>query len=354
MNFIFKDKQITGLLTVVPSHVAYFEDEIPNYSFPAKSSLKLQKMLGLKSHRYLTDDRVTGCDMAVHGIQYLVDTGVLELDEIDALLYITQTPDHFVPATSSIIQGRLGLKLDTLCMDINQGCAGFLMGVMQAFLLLELDGIRKVLLINADTASKQTNNRDRNTFPLVGDGVSLTIVERASGTKAWMSLKMDGSRWQALYIPAGAYRMRSTPQTAEIRELGDGNFRSFEQITMDGNAIFNFTTTEVPQLINETLEWSGHSKESIDYFMFHQPNQFILEKLADILELPRQKMPNDISSVFGNTSSVSIPQTVCHALGSKMLDHDFLFCFSGFGVGLTWNVMVTRMGPLRVCKIIEF
>ena len=354
MKAIFNDKQITGLLTVVPKHVAYFEDEIGNYAFPEKSSLKLQKLLGLRSHRYLNDDSITGSDMAVHGIRHLIDTGVLRREEIDALLYITQTPDYFVPATSNIMQGALELKQDTICMDINQGCAGFLIGVMQAFLLLDLENVRKVVLVNADTASKQTNNRDRNTFPLVGDGVSITILEHRPGARAWMRMKMDGSRWNALYVPAGAYRMRSTQETAELRDLGDGNFRSLEHITMDGTAIFNFTTLEVPELVTETLTWSGHSTDCIDYFMFHQPNKFILEKLAGMLKIGPSKMPNDTSTLYGNTSSVSIPQTVCHTLGDHMLTHDHLFCFAGFGVGLTWNVMVTRMGPLQVCKIIEF
>src|ERR1019366_833806 len=160
MNFTFKDKQITGILTVVPKHLAYFKDEIPNYDFPERSSLKLQKLLGLESHRYLTDDSVTGSDMALHGIRHLMETGLLRPEEIDALLYVTQTPDHFIPPTSNIMQGSLGLNHDTICMDINQGCAGFVFGLMQAFLLLDLEGVNKVVLVNADTASKQTNNRD--------------------------------------------------------------------------------------------------------------------------------------------------------------------------------------------------
>lgn len=354
MNFTFKDKRITGVLAVVPKHVAYFKDEIPNYDFPERSSLKLQKLLGLESHRYLTDDSVTGSDMALLGIRHLIETGVLHAEEIDALLYVTQTPDHFLPPTSNIIQGSLGLKHDTICMDINQGCAGFVFGVMQAFLLLDLEGVHKVLLVNADTASKQTNNRDRNTFPLVGDAASVTILERSPSSRAWMRMKMDGSRWKALHVPAGAYRMRSTPATAEVRPVGDGNWRSLEHIAMDGNAIFNFTTVEVPELITEALAYSGHSKESIDYFMFHQPNKFILERLADQLAIPREKMPNDSTTLYGNTSSVSIPLTICHALGDRMLDHEYTFCLSAFGVGLSWNAMVTRVGPLKVCKIIEF
>jgi 3-oxoacyl-[acyl-carrier-protein] synthase-3 len=354
MNFTFRNKKVSGLLTVVPRHVAYFEDEIPNYAFPPKSSLKLQKMFGLKSHRYLTDESVTGSDLALHGIRHLLEAGTIRPEEIGALLYVTQTPDYFIPPTSNVMQGKLGLSLDVICMDINQGCAGFLLGMMQAFLLLGMEGIQKVLLVNADTASRQTNNRDRNTFPLVGDAASIAIVERAEDTQVWMHLKMDGSRWKALHIPAGAYRMRPNPGTAEIRDVGDGNFRSLENIHMDGNAIFNFTMTEVPQMISDILSYSGKDKTGIDYFMFHQPNKFILEQMADILKVPREKMPNETSSVYGNTSSVTIPQTICHTLGERMLQESPLLCLAGFGVGLTWAAMVMRMGPLNVCKIVEF
>jgi 3-oxoacyl-[acyl-carrier-protein] synthase III len=353
MKSIFRGKQISGTLTVVPKEIAYFRDEIPNFAFPPQSSMKLQKMLGLASHRYLTRDGVTGSDLALHGIRHLIETGAIHPEEIDALLYVTQTPDFFVPPTSQVMQGSLGLREDVLCMDINQGCAGFLLGLMQAFLLLDVEGIRKVLLVNADTCSRQTNPRDRNTFPLVGDAASVTLVERGEG-EAWLNLKMDGSRWQALSIPAGAYRQRPSATTAEVREVGDGNFRSLENIHMDGNAIFNFTMNEVPALVEETLAWSGHSRESIEWYLFHQPNRFILEKLADVLKVPREKLPNQITSIYGNTSSASIPLTICHTIGDEILRRAFPVCLSGFGVGLSWGAMVARLGPFRFCELLEF
>jgi 3-oxoacyl-[acyl-carrier-protein] synthase-3 len=355
MNYTFAGKQITGLLTVVPKNVARFSDEIPNYAFPPESSRKLQKMLGLDTHRYLEDDNVTGSDLALRGIRHLIDRGLLQVEDIDALLYVTQTPDYFIPPTSNVLQGALRVKHDAICLDINQGCAGFLVGLMQSFLLLNIEGVRKVVLINADTASKQTNNRDRNTFPLVGDAATITIVENSSSADAIpMTLKMDGSRWQALHVPAGAYRTRSTPETSVLRDLGNGNFRSLEHIHMDGNAIFNFTMTEVPQMISDILVQSRRSKDEIEFFMFHQPNKFILEKIADLLEIPREKMPNKTSTIYGNTSSCSIPQTICHELQAAMLSRSYLMCLAGFGVGLTWSAMVMRLGPLQVCEILEY
>src|SRR5712672_3097361 len=116
--------------------------------------------------------------MAVFGLQNLFDCGLLKPDDIDALLLITQSPDYFMPATSSIIQGRLGLKQDMLCLDINQACAGFIIGLIQAFALLEQESIRKVVLINADVLSRKASPKDRNIYPLIGDAASITIIER--------------------------------------------------------------------------------------------------------------------------------------------------------------------------------
>ncbi len=123
---------------------------------------------------------------------------------------------------------------------------------------------------------------------------------------------------------------------------------------MDGNAIFNFTMTEVPVLIEDTLQLSGCTTDEVDYFMFHQPNRFILERLRDRLGVLPEKMPVDTSCVYGNASSASIPMTICHALGDKMLANRFRMCLAGFGVGLTWSAAVLQVGPLQFCGMTEF
>jgi len=150
-----------------------------------------------------------------------------------------------MPATSNIIQGRLGLKQDMLCLDINQACAGFVIGLMQAFMLLEQESIRKVVLINADVLSRKTSPKDRNIYPLVGDATAITIVERdTQDSVIHARLKMDGSRNDALIIPAGGMRLPCSAETAVLEDVGDNNLRAKDHLRMDGSAIFNFVQTE--------------------------------------------------------------------------------------------------------------
>ncbi|WP_462411190.1 3-oxoacyl-ACP synthase III family protein [Neobacillus sp. Marseille-QA0830] len=354
MNLTFHDKKITGILTVVPSNEVKFEDEAANYNFPIAKSLRLKKIMGYDKHRIVNEETCVS-DLCVFGLEHLIESKLLNKEEIDALILVTQTPDYFMPPTSNIIQGRLGLKQDMICMDINQGCAGFLLGLIQAFMLLEQNSINKVVLLNADVLSRKTSSKDRNSFPLVGDAASITVVEKGDNSiPIFCNIKMDGGRGDTLIIPAGGLRMPSTTETRELEDTGDGNLRSKENVTMDGTGVFNFVQTEVPPLINDLLEFSHVNKDEVDYFMFHQPNKFILEKLADQMEIPYEKMPNNIVASFGNSSSASIPTNIAFNLGGKMQEESYKLCLSGFGSGLTWSSMLIEMGNLGFCHIIEY
>src|SRR5476651_1643363 len=135
MNFTFRQKRISGILTIVPAHERSFVEEMKNFNFPESRSLKLAEVMGYDKHR-LVEPGVCVSDLAVFALEHLFAKGLLIPDDIDALVLVTQTPDHLMPPTSSIIQGRLNLKHDMLCLDINQGCAGFIVGMIEACLLL--------------------------------------------------------------------------------------------------------------------------------------------------------------------------------------------------------------------------
>lgn len=354
MNFRFSNKKITGILTVVPQNEVKFEDEASNYNFPVEKSLRLKKIMGYNKHRIAYNNTCVS-DLCVFGINYLIESNYLKKEEIDALILVTQTPDHFIPPTSNIIQGRLGLKYDMICMDINQGCAGFLVGLLQAFMLLEQKSIKKVVLLNADVLSRKTSSKDRNSYPIVGDAASITVIEKGNqNLQAFANLKMDGSRGESLIIPAGGLRMPYTSETNKLEDDGDGNLRSKENLTMDGLSVFNFVQSEVPPMIKELLDYSNINKEEIDYYMFHQPNKFMLEKLADTMDVPYDKMPNNIVTNFGNASGVTIPTNITFNLGEQLLDNSYKLCLAGFGSGLTWSSMVIEMGNLKFCKIVEY
>ena len=269
MNFRFSGRKISGILTVVPANEVPFEAEIGNYSVSPAKSMKLKLAMGYNKHRIVAGD-VCVSDLCVFGLEHLFAKGLLKKDDIDALVLVTQSPDHFMPATSNIIQGRLGLKQDVLCLDICQGCAGYEIGLLESFLLLGQESIGKVVLLNADVLSRKVSRRDRNSFPLIGDGAAITVLERGdAGSEIYANLKMDGARADALIIPAGGFRCPSTPETGEMVEDENGNFRAKDHLVMQGDAVFNFVQVEVPPMIEALLGSAGLTPDAVD--LFHVP-----------------------------------------------------------------------------------
>lgn len=353
MNLKFKNKRISGILTVLPSNEVRFEDEMENYNFSPAKSMKLKLTMGYDKRKVVADG-VCVSDLCITGLNYLIEKNLLIKEEIDALLLVTQTPDYFMPPTSNIVQGKLGLKQDMICMDINQGCAGFIIGLVQAFLLLEQETINKVVLMNADVLSRKVSKQDRNSNPLIGDGASITIIEKdASSSIIYGSIKMDGKGAEALIIPAGGMRMPFSNETSKIEIDANGNYRSKNNLVMKGDEVFNFVQTEVPPMIEDLLTAAETNVGEVDYFMFHQPNKFMLQKLADKMGISYSKMPNDVVQHYGNASGVSIPTAITHTLRKNLEQKTYKVCLAGFGVGLTWSSLLMNIGNLSFCEMIE-
>jgi 3-oxoacyl-[acyl-carrier-protein] synthase-3 len=342
------------MLAVVPARERTFLEEMNNFNFPESRSLKLKEVMGYDRRR-LVEPGVCVSDLAVFGLKHLFERGLLKPDEIDGLFVVTQTPDYFMPPTCNVIQGRLGLKHDTFCLDISQGCAGFVIGLTQAFSLLEQEGVRKVVLINADVLSRKTSPKDRNIYPLVGDAAAITVVERDTADSViYASIKMDGTRNEVLMIPAGGLRLPSSPETAVLEDVGDKNLRAKDHLFMDGSAVFNFVQTEVPPLIEDMLSGAGVAMNAVDYFLCHQPNRFMLQKLADKMKVPHARMPNNVVERFGNSSGATIPIAVIINLAETVKNGGCLACLAGFGVGMTWSSMLMRLGGLSFCELVDY
>jgi 3-oxoacyl-[acyl-carrier-protein] synthase III len=354
MNLKFRNKKITGILTILPENEVKFDDDMDNYNFSHAKSLKLKMTMGYNARRVVKDG-VCVSDLCVHGLNYLFDNKLLHKDEVDALVLITQSPDYLMPPTSNVIQGLLGLKHDMICMDINQGCAGYLIGLFQAFMLLDQEQINKVVVLNADVLSRKVSKRDRNSNPLIGDAASVTIVEKSdTESTIFASIKMNGAGSEALIIPAGGFRMPSSHETGIMQEDAAGNFRSLDNLVMKGDEVFNFVQTEVPPMIQDLLQVAGVQNSDVDFYMFHQPNRFMLNKLADKIGVPREKMPSNIVENFGNASGVSIPTNISFNIGESLNSESFLLCLAGFGVGLTWASIIMRVEKTKFNEIIYY
>jgi 3-oxoacyl-[acyl-carrier-protein] synthase-3 len=354
MKCVFRNKKLSAIVSVVPKQEYRFDDEYPVYKLTPEKAKRFKKMMSLDRHR-IAPPEVCTSDLCLYGLQQLLNDGTLKKEEIGAIVFVSQTPDYFMPPTSNVIQGRLGLSHDLVCMDINQGCAGFLVGLMQACLLLEIESISKVVLLCGDTCSKQMDRCNRVSYPLLGDAGSASVIERCEAENPiYTDLKNDGARHQAIMVPAGAYRTPSSPETLKLNQVEEGLMQNQEHIHMDGAAIFNFTMEDVPPQIEQMLSYSGNTRESIQYFLFHQPNPFILTQMADKMKIPREKLPNNIVSLYGNCSSATIPLNIAVNCGAELQHQSLRVCLSGFGVGLTWISMVMDLGPMPACRVVDY
>lgn len=354
MKLKFKDKKITGILSILPEKEVRFEDEIENYNFSRAQSMKLKLIMGYDKRRIVKEETSVS-DLCIFGMNHLLQKGLLKKEDIDALILVTQSPDYFMPPTSHVIHGALGLKQDMICMDINQGCSGYVIGLNQAFQLLDQDEIKKVVLLNADTLSKKVSKNDRNNNPQIGDGAAITIVEKDTAKSLIHgSVKVEGKGADVLIIPAGGYKTPATAETAVQKEDEAGNLRSLNHLVMKGDEVFNFVQREIPPMIEDLLKDAKIDKSAVDQYIFHQPNRFMLKKLADKLDIPYEKMPNNIVENFGNSSGVTIPLTIAFNLSDLLKSDSLVVCLSGFGVGLSWASLILNLGPLKFCEIIDY
>ena len=133
-----------------------------------------------------------------------------------------------------------------------------------------------------------------------------------------------------------------------------GNYRSKDNLVMQGDGVFNFVQREVPPMIEHLFEQSNISRNDVDWYMFHQPNKFMLHKLADKIGIPREKMPANIVENFGNASGVTVPTNISFNLGESLEGTTLKLCMAGFGVGLTWSSILMDVGPLDFNRVIEF
>lgn len=354
MNLQFKNKKITGILNVIPENEIKFEDELDDYNFTSSQSLRLKKVMGYDKRRVVTKG-TTVSDLCVFGLNYLFEKKLLLKKDIDAIILVTQSPDHFIPATSHIIHGRLDLKQDIYCLDINQACSGYAIGLFKAFMLLDQNTVKKVVVLNADILSTKISKSDRSSRPLTGDAASITIVEKSkTENDIYGFVKTDGKGAKVLTIPAGGFKMPSTKETAKILVDNAGNSRSLDDFYMKGDDVFNFVQREVPKMIDNLLEFANCKKDEIDYFLFHQPNKFMLKKLAAELDIIEEKMPNDIVEKFGNSGSATIPMTISHTFGNDLKNRSILTCMAGFGAGLSWSALILKLGDLKFNEILDY
>lgn len=314
------------------------------YLIPEEEIDKTINNIGIEQRR-IADADVTASDLCYKAARQLMDDNGIDPASIDVLLFMSQTPDYRIPATSCLLQHRLGLPRETMCFDISLGCSGYLYALSTAFAYASMQGINRVLLLDGETFSKIVNRRDKVDWPLYGDAGTATLVEKGDyGTSTFM-LNTDGSGEDVLKVHAGM-RHPITANSCVEREREDGNIRTELEVFMDGMDVFNFAISKVPKSIKLLLQQTNRTIDDVDYLVFHQANRFMMDFFVKKLKISPEHVPYCIGK-YGNTSSASVPLTIVSELAGK-LDGEHTVVMSAFGAGLSWG---SAMVAMRDCKI---
>lgn len=332
---------LRGVVSVLPRNEV--DNSVFETRFGADSVRDVVKMIGVQ-RRYWTNESTTAADLCLHAAQKLLANVGWSTDSVDALIFVSQTPDYRLPATACALHGKLGLDKACAAFDVNLGCSGYTYGLWLASTMIA-GGARRVLLLAGDTITRTVSNDDRATAMLFGDAGTATALEfDETAVTSTFVLGTDGAGAPNLIIPQGGFR-NTVP--ADPRLEG----RNPTCLYMDGGEIFNFTLKSVPGLVNDTLTHAGVALDDVDAFLYHQANEFMLKHLARKSKIPAEKFPINIGD-YGNTSCASIPLLISTRLREKLTAPQRLL-MAGFGVGYSWGSALMSVGPLA-CNETEF
>ena len=319
--------------------------------FKTEDFSKFLALTGVERKRIAGNDICTS-DLCYYSAENLLKDLNWGKNDIDCIIFVSQTSDYVLPATSCLLQQRLGLKTEVVSIDISSGCSGWIYGLSIISAMLSSGTLKRGLLLVGDTILKACSREDKSTFPLFGDAGTATAIEFKKGDKGFrFHLASDGSGFNSIIIPDGGYRNCISDSSFEKKDYEQGIRRDNTQLAMDGMNVFSFGMKRAPESVNLLMSHFNIPHEKIDYFIFHQANKFLNEKIRKKLNLSEEKVPYTLKD-FGNTSSASIPLTLLSK--SKELEHsrkEIIAC--GFGVGLSWGSVNLTVDKLVCSALIE-
>lgn len=340
---------IKGVSAAVPSNIEYSKDY---HLFSETEARKFSDSTGIYQRRIASTD-TTASDLCYSAADKLLLDLNWNREDVDCLIFVTQTPDYILPSTSCILQSRLGLSKEIVALDISLGCSGWIYGLMTIGSLLNTGSFKKGLLLVGDTITKTCSKDDKSTYPLFGDAGTATALEfdeRSEGLK--FHLSADGSGADSIIIPDGGYRSITSEKSLENQKFEKGISRTPLNLVLDGMNVFSFGITKAPKSVNNLLESFDINSDNIDYFLFHQANLFMNEKIRKKLKIPKEKVPYILSD-YGNTSCATIPLTLVEKIGSEVKNRKLDVIACGFGVGLSWGSAWFNLENIVCPEIIE-
>lgn len=301
------------------------------------------------------DGSITCSDLCQRSAEQLMSDLGWAAEDIDLLVFLSQSQDYVLPATACVLHGKMGFKQECACFDISLGCSGWTYGLSVVGAMMQSGGFKRALLLMGDArpAGYSFEYRNNNEKPLFGDSGTATALEYdENASEMLIDTRTDGSGYEAIIKRVGAKRHPFDEKSLEYGPDQHGNIHRPIDTEMDGPAVFVFGITKVPKAVKSVLKHVNRSVDDVDCFLFHQANLMMNEQIRKKCKVPVEKCPYSIRD-FGNNSSASIPITMVTAAREQLNDSEKEIVACAFGVGLSWATLHMKLQKPVISPLVE-
>lgn len=342
-----KNVALRGVTGTVPNHPVKTAD----FDILTQEEADIfDNTVGIKN-RYIGSDDLCASDLCYDAAVRLINGLGWEKESIDVLIFGSVTGDFKTPPTAGILQHRLGLPNSTFVLDVPMGCCGSMYAINIAGNLLSGGTVKRALLLVGDTALRMGSLKDKSRVPLFGDcGTAMALEYDQEADDIIIEFNTQGSGYEALMTPHGGFRHPITPESFIEKDFGNGIIRAPKDTLIVGMDVFMFAITKPPVSIKNMMEKNQLTKDNVDFFLIHQANKLIVDRIVKKLKLPLEKVPYDLQE-FGNLGGASIPMLMTYNIAEELRSRPLSLLCSSFGLGLTWGTMLLKTKPLLVMDL---
>lgn len=341
---------IRGISACVPKHIE------ENKDIPVFKEGEAERVIAQTSivRKHTVESGTTAGDLCEKACNVLLDELGWQRESIDALVLVTSAPDYLVPPTATILQGKLNLPESAIAVEIRQGCPGWVIGLTTLASLMSNGCIKRGVLLCGDTPTLQNSPKDKETRPLFGDAGTATALEfDTSAAPLEFNHGTRGKDFKAIYQPHGGMRNPFTAESLVYEEFGPNQLRRPIDVSMDGMSVFSFGLSTAPKCVKELCEEFDINLENIDWFLMHQANHYMNEKIRKKLKVPAEKAPYSMQE-YGNPGSPSIPLTLVSQCRKEFIEKELDNVAVAFGVGLAWGSVHFKTNKIVCPEVILY
>lgn len=325
--------RITHISSYLPPIKVLSTDYIPK--FGERKVKDLISGSGVESH-FEAPEGMTSVDMCCSAAQHMFNECNIDVDAIDGLIFVTNSPDYIMPSSAYVLQSKLGISKDAFCVQTANGCPGFIYGVAEASSLISSQCCKRILLLCGETNSRFFN--EENYLKLVfGDAAAAILIEEGD-SEICFGIHADGSHYQDVMIEAGGFRYPKNEETKNKYLDDDGNYVTKEDMIENGMSFMQLNILNMPKCFREVLSLQGWNKDELDFIAMQQVNKFMLEIIRKKYGVEEEKCPSNIKEC-GNVGPASIPLLISQTYGTLQGNTYNKCVCASMGVGVGWGAI---------------